>query len=141
MAEARRGTAMLLLTAGDPEISGALADGIMAVRGNPSAPSGHLPFQGRLGEAKPLTREEAEIVSAELDRQRIVDWQKVGHQLRVAMHREPVDYAKLAWDAEVAYGESLYVPGVLGKIGEAMLVGYAMVVLAFERLVECLGMG
>ena len=32
MAEIRRGTAMLLLTAGDPEISGALADGIMAVR-------------------------------------------------------------------------------------------------------------
>ena len=33
MAEARRGTAALLLTAGDPEISGTLADGIMAVRG------------------------------------------------------------------------------------------------------------
>lgn len=121
MAEIRRGIAMLLLTAGDPEISGALADGIMAVR---------------LPAARPLTHEEAKVVSAEMERQKIVDWQEVAHQMRVAMHREPVDYAGLAYDAEVQYGESLYAPGVLGKIGEKLLVGYALIVLAFDRLFE-----
>jgi hypothetical protein len=127
---------MLLLTAGDPEISGALADGIMAVRWNPSDPpaAGHLPFQGRLPEAKPLEPEQARVVSAEMDRQ------KVAELLRVAMHKEPVDYAHLAYDAEVAYGESLYAPGLLGKIGEKLLVGYALIVLAFEKLFEALGM-
>lgn len=109
---------MLLLTAGDPEISGALADGIMAVR---------------LPAARPLEPEQARVVSAEMDRQ------KVAELLRVAMHKEPVDYAHLAYDAEVAYGESLYERGFLGKIGEKLLVGYALVVLAFDRLFESVG--
>ena len=109
---------MLLLTAGDPEISGALASGMLAVR---------------LPAAKPLEPEQAQVVSAEMDRQ------KIAELLRVAMHKEPVDYAGLAYDAEVQYGESLYAPGVLGKIGEKLLVGYAMIVLAFERLFERVG--
>ena len=116
---------MLLLTAGDEQISSALASGIMAVR---------------LPAAKPLTHEEAQVVSAEMDRQKIVDWQEVAHQMRVAMHKEPVNYANLAYDAEVEYGESLYAPGLLGKIGEKLLVGYALIVLAFEKLFESVGM-
>lgn len=130
---------MLLLTAGDAEISTALADGIMAVRGSgdlirlDAERRATFPIGGRLGEARPLTHEEAQVVSAEMDRQ------KVAELLRVAMHREPVDYAHLAYDAEVQYGESLYEPGVLGKIGEKLLVGYAMVVLAFDRLFESVG--
>lgn len=115
----RRGTAMLLLTAGDKEISQALADGILAVR---------LPM------AKPLGKEEAKAVSAEMDRQRIAE------ELREKLHPVPVDYAGLAYDAEVSYGERLYEPGVLGKIGEALMVGYAMVVMAFQELFEALGM-
>jgi len=158
MAETRRGTAMLLLTAGDEQISSALASGIMAVRGTGDLirldaerratcpwdcrprlaensppdcfPGARRPIGGRLGEAKPLTHDEAQVVSAEMDRQ------KVAELLRVAMHREPVDYAGLAYDAEVAYGESLYAPGLLGKIGEKLLVGYALIVLAFDRLFE-----
>lgn len=114
----RRGTAMLLLTAGDEQISSALASGIMAVR---------------LPAARPLEPEQARVVSAEMDRQ------KVAELLRVAMHREPVDYAGLAYDAEVQYGESLYAPGLLGKIGEKLLVGYALIVLAFDRLFESVG--
>ena len=139
MAEIRRGTAMLLLTAGDPEISGALADGIVAVRGTgdlirlDAERRATFPNGGRLGEAKPLNHEEAQVVSAEMDRQ------KIAELLRVAMHREPVDYAHLAYDAEVAYGESLYAPGLLGKIGEKLLVGYALIVLAFEKLFESVG--
>ena len=34
----------------------------------------------------------------------------------------PVDYAGLAYGAEIKYGESLYEPGVWGKIGEALMV-------------------
>ena len=115
--DTKRGYA-LLLTAGDEQISSALASGIMAVR---------------LPAASPLEPEQARVVSAEMDRQ------KVAELLRVAMHREPVDYAHLAYDAEVAYGESLYAPGLLGKIGEKLLVGYALIVLAFDRLFESVG--
>ena len=118
MAEIRRGTAMLLLTAGDEAISKALASGIMAVR---------LPM------AKPLGHEEAKVVSAEMDRQRIAE------ELREKLHPVPVDYAGLAYTAEVRYGESLYEPGVLGKGGEALMVGYAMIVMAFRELFETLG--
>lgn len=115
----RRGTAMLLLTAGDKEISKALADGILAVR---------LPM------AKPLGHKEAEVVSAEIDRQ------KIAEALRKELHPVPVDYAGLAYTAEVLYGESLYELGVLGKVGEALMVGYAMIVMAFQELFEALGM-
>jgi len=141
MAETRRGTAMLLLTAGDEQISSALASGIMAVRGTgdlirlDAERRATFPIGGRLGEAKPLNHEEAQVVSAEMDRQ------KVAELLRVAMHREPVDYAGLAYDAEVAYGESLYERGFLGKIGEKLLVVYALIVLAFEKLFESVGNG
>ena len=131
---------MLLLTAGDKEISTALADGIMAVRGTEdlirldAERRATFPNGGRLGEAKPLGHKEAEIVSAEIDRQRIAE------ELRRELHPVPVDYAGLAYTAEVLYGESLYEPGVWGKIGEALLVGYAMVVMAFQELFEALGM-
>lgn len=119
MAEIRRGTAMLLLTAGDEAISKALASGILAVR---------LPM------AKPLELEQREVVSAEIDRQ------KIAEELREKLHPVPVDYAGLAYTAEVRYGESLYEPGVLGKVGDALMVGYAMIVMAFQELFEALGM-
>ena len=118
VAESKRGYA-LLLTAGDEAISKALASGIMAVR---------LPM------AKPLGHEEAKVVSAEMDRQRIAE------ELREKLHPVPVDYAGLAYTAEVRYGESLYEPGVFGKVGEALMVGYAMIVMAFRELFEALGM-
>lgn len=136
----RRGTAMLLLTAGDKEISQALADGIMAVRGTEdlirldAERRATFPIGGRLGEAKPLEPEQREVVSREMDRQ------KIAEELREKLHPVPVDYAGLAYGAEVKYGESLYEPGVWGKIGEALMVGYAMVVMAFQELFEALGM-
>lgn len=118
VAKNKRGYAMLL-TAGDNEISAALASGMLAAR---------LPM------AKPLTHEESQVVSAEIDRQKIADL------LRVAMHPEPVDYAGKVFDAEMAYGESLYKPGPMRKVGEFLLVRYALVVLAFDRLFKALGM-
>ena len=82
---------------------------------------------------KVLGQEEAKVVSAEIDRQRIAE------ELRRELHPVPVDYAGLAYTAEVRYGESLYEPGVLGKVGEALMVGYAMIVMAFRELFETLG--
>ena len=118
MSETKRGYAMLL-TAGDKEISAALASGMLAAR---------------LPEVRPLTHEEAQVVSTEMDRQKIADL------LRVAMHPEPVDYAGKVFDAEMAYGERLYQPGPMRKVGEFLLVRYALVVLAFDRLFKALGM-
>ena len=134
---------------------------------------------GRLGEAKPLTHEEAQVVTSAMkwlslqaqERKRQdagssrsaarravnrgqwseascagrgasaeMDWQRIAEELRSELHPVPVDYAGLAYTAEVRYGESLYEPGVLWKIGEALMVGYAMVVMAFQELFEALGM-
>ena len=146
--DSRRGYAMLL-TAGDPEISGALAEGIMAAR-VPTAnslsqatpdnslklPQSGLRPASSLGEGAltgGLTAEQVQVVEAEIDRQKIADL------MRVAMHREPVNYAQRAFDAEVEYGESLYERGPLERLGEKLLVVYALVVMAFERLFESVG--
>ena len=108
----------MLLTAGDKEISAALASGMLAAR---------LPM------AKPLTHEESQAVSAEIDRQKIADL------LRVAMHPEPVDYAGKVFDAEMAYGESVYEPGPLKRAAEKMLVGWALICLGFHELFRSVG--
>lgn len=146
MAEIRRGTAMLL-TAGDEQISKALADGIVAVRlpmanslSQPTADSSikegnslsHAARASSLREGA-LTKEQSEVVSAEIDRQKIADY------LRVAMHREPVDYAALSFDAEMRYGESVYEPGPLKRAAEKMLVGWALICLGFHELFRSVG--
>lgn len=128
MAILKRGYAMLI-RGGDAEISGALASGIMAVRGDPSVTAygpRHLPCKGRLGEAKPLETDQIQVVKTDLDIQRAADL------LRVAMHPEPVDYAGKVFDAEMAYGESLYEPSVLKRMADRITFGVAVVVMAFE---------
>lgn len=138
MAEVKRGYAMLI-QGGDPEISGALGDGIMAVRlpmerplrRETSSVSGYAGATFPKGEG--LTPEQRSVVSAEIDRQKIADY------LRVAMHREPVDYAALAFDAEMRYGESLYEPGPLKRAAEKMLVGWALICLGFHELFRIVG--
>lgn len=121
MAEIKRGTVMLLFTAGDPEISGALADGIMKGRGARRA----APIRD---ERKVLTPEQVEVVKAE------INLQKAAGLLRVAMHREPVDYAGKCFDAEMEYGESLYYPSGLRRVIEKLQVAYAVIALAIERM-------
>ena len=127
----RRGYA-LLLTAGDEQISKALADGIMAVRLPMANSISHAARASSLKEGA-LTKEQRETVSAEIDRQKIADY------LRVAMHREPVDYAALAFDAEMRYGESVYEPGPLKRAAEKMLVGWALICLGFHELFRSVG--
>lgn len=131
----RRGYAMLI-QGGDKEISAALASGILAVRGTgdlirlDAERRATFPIGGRLGEAKPLNREEAQVVSAEIDRQRIADL------LRVAMHPKPVDYAMKVYEAELDYGQSVYRKGAARRALDMLLVGWALVALGFERLFE-----
>ena len=121
MAVTRRGY-MMLLTAGDEDISSALAEGAMAARLRmaiplPSAAMPLPPSPEGEGKAEP-------------------DWGKVANQLRVAMHREPVDYAGLMFDAEMRYGESVYVPGPLARLAKTMLIGWAMLTLEAIRFFE-----
>lgn len=122
----------MLIRGGDAEISGALASGIMAVRGTEdlirldAERRSTFPNGGRLGEAKPLETDQIQVVKTDLDIQRAADL------LRVAMHPEPVDYAGKMFDAEMAYGESLYEPGVLKRMADRITFGVAVVVMAFE---------
>ena len=126
MAVVKRGYAMLI-RGGDAEISGALAEGIVRGRGCPIPPSGYFPIEmGKQGEAKPLETDQIQVVKTDLDIQRAADL------LRVAMHPEPVDYAGKVFDAEMAYGESLYEPGVLKRMADRITFGVAVVVMAFE---------
>ena len=81
----------------------------------------------RLPLAKPLEPEQRCMVSGEIRAQRTAE------TLRADMHRTPVDYAQLMCDAELDYGEPLYEPTVLQKIGEALLIGCAVLVLAAQR--------
>ena len=122
----------MLLTAGDKEISAALASGMLAAR-LPMANSLSQPTADSSLKEGALTKEQREAVSAEIDRQKIADY------LRVAMHREPVDYAALAFDAEMRYGESVYEPGPLKRAAEKMLVGWALICLGFHELFRSVG--
>ena len=145
---------MLLLTAGDKEISTALADGIMAVRLPMAKPLGleeakavksamkwlNLQAQREAQDADETRGQGSEASCAGRGANTEMDRQKIAEELREKLHPAPVDYAGLAYDAEVLYGESLYEQGALGKVGEVLLVGYAMVVMAFHELFESLGL-
>ena len=125
-----------MLTAGDWEIAGALAEGVMRGREGCPIPLRVLPHCGgeAMVESPCLPAEQRRVVEEEIDRQRIA-W-----ALRRDMHPVPVDYRGLAFDAEVQYGESLYERGAMQWIAEKLLVGYALVVMGFERLFRSVGL-
>lgn len=122
MSESKRGVVMLL-QAGDPEITGAIAEGIMAARG-----------EG----AEALTREQIETVEAEIDRQAIEEAmnrpQVQRSLLRVAVGNSKTkeDYAMLRFEADMEYGESLYEPGWWDKIADKALGIYGLFVCALS---------
>ena len=140
MGDVRRGYVMLI-QGGDAQIRGALRDGVVRGLGydltRPCGPPSPEPRALPAGEgfmtARALPAEQRQVVEAEIDRQ------KIARDMRIAMHREPVDYEGLSFDAELLYGESLYTPGALHWIGEKLLVGYALVVMGFERLFRAVG--
>lgn len=117
MSDIKRG-AVLLIQAGDPAISGALMDGVMA------------------GRAARLDAEQIKTVEAEIDRQAIkqgVNRPAVQRSLlRVAVGntKTAAEYAQLLFEAEVAYGESVYEPTRLQRALDKAMVIYAMFVEA-----------
>lgn len=133
MSESKRGVAMIL-QAGDPEISGAIAEGIMTARGagagdliRPAARA-TFPNGGR------LTVEQIETVEAEIDRQAIRrDMQSDAVQralLRVAVNNTKTaeDYAAMTSRAEIEWGEPVDYPTPLERFADAALALYAMVI-------------
>lgn len=124
MSESKRGVVMLL-QAGDPEITGAIAEGIMAAR---------------VAGAEALTREQIETVEAEIDRQAIEEAmnrpQVQRSLLRVAVGNSKTkeDYAMLSFEAEMDYGESLYEPGWWDKIADKALGIYGLFVYALHSV-------
>ena len=122
-----RWAAVILIQRGDPEIAGAIAEGMMAARGNSlshggavTAPSGREP----LGEA-----EGVEIVSAGADRQKIV-----AHLVRVAVGntKTPEDYEIMMIEAEGLYHRSR-MPGPLRVFAGKLLLGWALICLGVRR--------
>ena len=120
MAEIRRG-AVVLLQAGDPEIAGALAAGVMEGRG------------------ARLNAEQIKAVEAEIDRQAIEAYIHQGSRtnvnralLRVAVgnHKTAEDYAQMRFDAEVNYGEPVDFPSPMRRALDRALAIYAMFVEA-----------
>ena len=103
----------VILQAGDPAISGPLADG------------------ARIGRMQAIKRRQAETDMDEAEVQRIL-----ARDLRVAMHREPVDYAQLRFDAECRYGESVYDQTAFERASSKLLLWYAMAVMAVHRFFE-----
>lgn len=100
--------AMVIVKAGDPDIADAVERGI------------------REGRARRLTHEQAEVVSAEIDRQHIV--RKL---VRVAVGNTKTndDYDAMITKARGDYGERRW-GGALRRIGTVLLVVYAMAVYA-----------
>ena len=114
MGVTRHGYAMLI-QGGDPEICGALLDGIA---------------MGRIGTDCRV----ASILETTEGKAAQVDWEMIAERLREEMHEEPVDYAGKMFEADLAYGSSVYAPGVIRRIGEKLMVGYAMAVRWLEGL-------
>ncbi len=143
----RRG-AVLLLQAGDPEISGALAEGIMAGR---AAEEGDL-IRPASGAALVNQRLPTSAVSPERrnrQTQRVAALRATfpiegrllengrqagkaelarGVKEAVGNKKGPEDYALLRFEAELEYGESLYEPGPMARLAEALLGAYALTV-------------
>lgn len=135
MSESKRGVVMLI-QAGDSEITGAITEGIMTARGAENgdlirpAARATFPIGGR------LTEEERRVVEAEIDRQAIHEAmnrpQVQRSLLRVAVNNTKTaeDYAMLRFEADMEYGESLYEPGWFDRIADKALGIYGLFVWA-----------
>lgn len=127
MSETRRG-AVILLQRGDPEISGAIAEGMLAARADTSSGAArHLPLQekafGEALEARQLPREQMEIVEAEIDRQHIV-----ASLVRVAVGNDktPEDYSLMVTKVRGDCARYRRAPGPVGRALRRLLGWYGL---------------
>lgn len=124
MSEIKRGVVMLI-QAGDPEISGALASGALAGRRKGRR---DLSCRGCAAPPTPegegLTEDQRRVVSAEMDRQAILE------DMREAIGNTKTadDYANMRFQAEVDYGESVYYPTRFETLLDKALGIYGLIV-------------
>ena len=119
MSEIKRG-AVLLIQSGDPEISGAIAEGILEARreataaaGTSSGPAGHLPQRGRQeGTGEGMT---------EAQRRELARLVKVA----IGNTKTPEDYLILCMAAEQEY--CMPRRSELGRAAERLLTAWAMI--------------
>ena len=107
---------MILLQSGDPEISGALAGGILAARAR---------------RAGALPSEQIEVVEAEIDRQRI---QTALLRVAVGNHKSAEDYAALVTKARGDYGQTRRPPGTARKVGKKLLGLYGLLCYTLAQI-------
>ena len=135
----KRGTVMLIQR-GDPEITGAIVEGIAAARGTTSsdlAALGHLPPKGMAshtlkGKARgALTGEQIEIVQAEIDRQKIL-----ADLVRVATGntKTPEDYQIMVTKARGDYQRLTRPAGPLRRFARRALGLYGLVVYSVATM-------
>ena len=127
----RRGTVMLIQR-GDPEITGAIVEGIAAARGTTSsdlAALGHLPLKGKARGA--LTGEQIEIVEAEIDRQKIL-----ADLVRVATGntKTPEDYQIMVTKARGDYQRLTRPAGPIRRFARRALGLYGLVVYSVATM-------
>lgn len=124
----RRAT-VLLLQHGDPEISGAIAEGVLAARartaaaGTSSVSAAALPPSPK---GKALTHEQIEVVEAEIDRQHIVR-----SLVRVAVNNTKTaeDYDNMTTKARGMYATPKR-SGALWRLLDHLFTGYALLCYA-----------
>ena len=127
MSEIKRG-AVIMIQRGDPEISGAIAEGMLAARADTSSGAArHLPLQGKAFgealEARRLPREQVEVVEAEIDRQHIV-----ASLVRVAVGNDktPEDYSLMMTKVRGDCARYTRAPGPVGRALRRVLGWYGL---------------
>ncbi|MBO7670945.1 MAG: hypothetical protein J6S60_10190 [Oscillospiraceae bacterium] len=107
--KARRG-AVILIQRGDPEIAAALAGGLLAAR------------------ARPLDREQAKVVEAEIDRQRI----QAALRVAVGNAKGTEDYRCMMTKARYDYASPAGM-SPLRRLGRGLLAVYGLVCYVVAR--------
>lgn len=115
MNEPKRGT-VIMIQRGDPEITGAIVEGIAAARGTTAAA---------------LTGEQIEVVEAEIDRQKIL-----ADLVRVATGNTntPEDYQMLITKARGDYQRLTRPAGPLRRLARRMLGLYGLIVYSVAMM-------
>ena len=129
MSEMKRG-AVILLQRGDPEISGAIAEGMLGARtgvtaaaGTSSDPASRATFPRGEGLGLQLPREQVEVVEAEIDRQHIV-----ASLVRVAVGNDktPEDYSMMVTKVRGDCARYRRAPGPVGRALRRLLGWYGL---------------
>lgn len=120
----RRG-AVILIQRGDPEISAAIAEGLLAGKAR-TAEAVPVPLTGETGERQATEQPEEQIEIAAVE----VDWQRVARRLHVAIgnNRTPDDYRDLIIKAR---GDYAIRP--IGHVSGNLLLAWAMICQGIRR--------